>query len=49
MENTEAWKKFYISGKIEDYLEYKNIKYGESKNEDNERSLSDKGDGYRGK
>lgn len=48
MENIEAWKKFCISGKIEDYLAYKNIKFGENKNEDNRRSLSDKGERYRG-
>ncbi|MBQ0084103.1 MAG: hypothetical protein KBS52_04995 [Clostridiales bacterium] len=47
MENINAWEKFRASGKIEDYLSYKNIKLGEKKDADNRPSIGDKGNRYR--
>ena len=50
MNTSDAWNKFCTSGKIEDYLDFKNIQYGRKDgNADINRSAGDKSDGCGGK
>lgn len=48
----DAWKQFAVSGKIDDYLSYKQLKdmksYGKKQNTDNSKRLGNKGNEHRG-
>lgn len=48
MNPNDAWQRFTATGKISDYLMFKNIqKNKDKKDADNDRSIGSKGDRYR--
>ena len=48
MNPNEAWQRFVATGKISDYLEFKNIqKDKDKKDADNDRSTGSQGNRYR--
>ncbi len=48
MNRFDAWQRFVATGKIKDYLEFKNLQKGKDKEHaDNNRSTGSKGNGYR--
>ncbi len=48
MDSKELWNNFVKSGKIEDYIKYKNSKKGDDFAEHNDRCACDKGNEYKG-